>query len=122
MILVSLTPPSSKVAVQLGLLDDAVRLYHECGRYDLLNRLYQVRGGEIYSCALVVCRPTKWGCFLFSIGSEMAEKMKNSHAQTVILGFVGLPDLLRQLRMAAGMGFNCSSCRSCWLFSINSNI
>lgn len=32
-----------QVATQLGLLDDAVRLYRECGRYDLLNRLYQVR-------------------------------------------------------------------------------
>lgn len=31
-----------QVATQLGLLDDAVRLYRECGRYDLLNRLYQV--------------------------------------------------------------------------------
>ncbi len=30
--------------MQLGLLDDAVRLYRECGRYDLLNRLYQAAG------------------------------------------------------------------------------
>jgi len=29
------------VAVQLGLLPDAARLYQECGRYDLLNRLFQ---------------------------------------------------------------------------------
>lgn len=35
--------PLFQVATQLGLLDDAVRLYRECGRYDLLNRLYQVR-------------------------------------------------------------------------------
>lgn len=33
-----------QVATQLGLLDDAVRLYRECGRYDLLNRLYQAAG------------------------------------------------------------------------------
>lgn len=32
------------MATQLGLLDDAVRLYRECGRYDLLNRLYQAAG------------------------------------------------------------------------------
>ncbi|CAN0099903.1 unnamed protein product, partial [Scytosiphon promiscuus] len=34
----------AQVATQLGLLDDAVRLYRECGRYDLLNRLYQAAG------------------------------------------------------------------------------
>jgi hypothetical protein len=33
------------VAVQLGLVDDAVALYKECGRYDLLNNLYQVLPG-----------------------------------------------------------------------------
>ena len=33
--------PFVQVAMQLGLLDDAVRLYRECGRYDLLNVLYQ---------------------------------------------------------------------------------
>ena len=32
------------VAIQLGLLDDAARLYKECGRYDLLNKLYQGQG------------------------------------------------------------------------------
>jgi intraflagellar transport protein 140 len=32
------------VAVQLGLLNDAVRLYKECGRMDLLNKLYQAAG------------------------------------------------------------------------------
>jgi intraflagellar transport protein 140 len=32
------------VAIQLGLLDDAVRLYKECGRFDLLNKLYQAAG------------------------------------------------------------------------------
>ena len=32
------------VAIQLGLLDDAERLYIECGRYDLLNQLYQASG------------------------------------------------------------------------------
>jgi intraflagellar transport protein 140 len=32
------------VAVQLGLMDDAIRLYKECGRYDLLNRLFQAAG------------------------------------------------------------------------------
>ena len=30
------------VAIQLGLIHDADRLYRECGRYDLLNQLYQV--------------------------------------------------------------------------------
>lgn len=30
------------VAVQLGLVEDAERLYLQCGRYDLLNELYQV--------------------------------------------------------------------------------
>ncbi|CAM9668740.1 unnamed protein product, partial [Ectocarpus sp. 12 AP-2014] len=34
----------AQVATQLGLLDDAVRLYRECGRYDLLNGLYQASG------------------------------------------------------------------------------
>ncbi|KAG3035550.1 hypothetical protein JG687_00000097 [Phytophthora cactorum] len=32
------------VAIQLGLRDDAARLYRECGRYDLLNKLYQASG------------------------------------------------------------------------------
>ena len=32
------------VAVQLGLLEDAERLYSGCGRWDLLNRLYQSSG------------------------------------------------------------------------------
>ncbi|CAM9286859.1 unnamed protein product [Discosporangium mesarthrocarpum] len=34
----------AEVAIQLGLLDDAARLYRECERYDLLNRLYQAAG------------------------------------------------------------------------------
>jgi intraflagellar transport protein 140 len=36
--------PIAMVAVQLGLRDDAARLYRECGRYDQLNRLYQASG------------------------------------------------------------------------------
>jgi len=32
------------VAVQLGLLSDAAKLYEECERYDLLNELYQASG------------------------------------------------------------------------------
>jgi intraflagellar transport protein 140 len=32
------------VAIQLGLLDDAAKLYEECGRHDLLNKLYQAAG------------------------------------------------------------------------------
>eukprot|EP00940_MAST-03C_sp_MAST-3C-sp2_P001894 g1894.t1 len=32
------------VAIQLGLLDDAERLYEEAGRYDLLNELYRASG------------------------------------------------------------------------------
>ena len=32
------------VALQLGLLDDAEKLYEGCGRYDLLNELYQASG------------------------------------------------------------------------------
>lgn len=32
------------VAIQLGLLDDAARLFRECGRFDLLNLLYQSTG------------------------------------------------------------------------------
>ena len=32
------------VAVQLGRLDDAERLYIECGRFDLLNRVLQASG------------------------------------------------------------------------------
>jgi intraflagellar transport protein 140 len=32
------------VAIQLGLIDDAARLYEECGRFDLLNKLYQGQG------------------------------------------------------------------------------
>jgi hypothetical protein len=30
------------VAIQLGKIDDAYRLYASCQRYDLLNLLYQV--------------------------------------------------------------------------------
>jgi intraflagellar transport protein 140 len=33
-----------QVAIQLGLLDDAVRLYIECKRYDLLGELYRAAG------------------------------------------------------------------------------
>lgn len=32
------------VAIQLGLIEDAERLYLQCGRYDLLNQLYQATG------------------------------------------------------------------------------
>jgi intraflagellar transport protein 140 len=32
------------VAAQLGMLDDAARLYQACGRFDLLNRLHQDSG------------------------------------------------------------------------------
>lgn len=32
------------VAIQLGLRNDAARLYRDCGRYDLLNDLYQAAG------------------------------------------------------------------------------
>lgn len=32
------------LAVQLGLLDDAARLFKEVGRFDYLNRLYQSAG------------------------------------------------------------------------------
>ena len=32
------------VAIQLGLIEDAAKLYEECGRYDLLNKLYQGQG------------------------------------------------------------------------------
>jgi hypothetical protein len=30
------------VAVQLGLVDDAANLYKEAGRFDLVNKLFQV--------------------------------------------------------------------------------
>ncbi|RHY31008.1 hypothetical protein DYB32_003834 [Aphanomyces invadans] len=36
--------PIAMVAIQLGLLDDAARLYKECSRFDLLNKLYQAAG------------------------------------------------------------------------------
>lgn len=36
--------PIAMVAIQLGLLDDAARLYRECKRYDLLNQLYRSAG------------------------------------------------------------------------------
>lgn len=36
--------PIAMVAIQLGLRDDAARLYRECGRYDQLNKLYQASG------------------------------------------------------------------------------
>eukprot|EP01029_Cantina_marsupialis_P023024 TRINITY_DN5683_c0_g1_i1.p1 TRINITY_DN5683_c0_g1~~TRINITY_DN5683_c0_g1_i1.p1 ORF type:complete len:1397 (+),score=419.46 TRINITY_DN5683_c0_g1_i1:393-4193(+) len=32
------------VAIQIGLIDDAEKLYKQCGRYDLLNKLYQSTG------------------------------------------------------------------------------
>nr|CCA15523.1 intraflagellar transport protein 140 putative [Albugo laibachii Nc14] len=40
------------VAIQLGLRDDAARLYRECGRYDLLNKLYRASG--IWSKAIAL--------------------------------------------------------------------
>ena len=39
-----LTGRDLQVAVQLGQLDEAERLYAECGRYDLLNELLQASG------------------------------------------------------------------------------
>lgn len=42
--------------LQLGLIADADALYLECGRYDLLNALYQASG--CWSKALEVARPT----------------------------------------------------------------
>ncbi|EQC39856.1 hypothetical protein SDRG_02514 [Saprolegnia diclina VS20] len=36
--------PIAMVAIQLGLLDDAARLYKESNRFDLLNKLYQAAG------------------------------------------------------------------------------
>ena len=35
---------AAMVAIQLGLLEDAERLYAGCGRHDLLNSLYQASG------------------------------------------------------------------------------
>ena len=35
---------AAMVAVQLGLIDEAEKLYAGCGRYDLLNKLYQCSG------------------------------------------------------------------------------
>jgi intraflagellar transport protein 140 len=32
------------LAIQLGLLDDAAQLFRECGRFDMLNNLYQAAG------------------------------------------------------------------------------
>ncbi|XP_037363715.1 intraflagellar transport protein 140 homolog [Talpa occidentalis] len=32
------------LAIQLGMLEDAERLYEQCGRYDLLNKLHQASG------------------------------------------------------------------------------
>ena len=32
------------LAIQLGMIQDAERLYRECGRFDLLNKLYQDSG------------------------------------------------------------------------------
>ena len=47
----------AQVAVQLGLLSDAARLYSQCGRHDLLAKLYQVGYTRMYvrlsSCACV---------------------------------------------------------------------
>ena len=39
-----LTSSTGILAVQLGLLDDAARLFKEAGRFDYLNRLYQSAG------------------------------------------------------------------------------
>ena len=39
--------------MQLGLLDDAARLFKESGRFDYLNRLYQSAG--IWNKAIKVC-------------------------------------------------------------------
>ena len=32
------------LALQLGMLEEAEELYTSCGRYDLLNKLYQATG------------------------------------------------------------------------------
>ena len=43
----NLTEPdvcAAVVAVQLGLLEDAERLFEGCGHYDMLNELYQASG------------------------------------------------------------------------------
>lgn len=41
------------VAIQLGLLADAARLYSSCHRWDLLNKLYQVRKDEVFAAKIV---------------------------------------------------------------------
>ena len=51
------------VAIQLGLLTDAERLYRECGRYDLLVQLYKNWG--------------KWDLAL-----ETADKFDRIHLRT----------------------------------------
>ncbi|OQR87348.1 Intraflagellar Transport protein [Achlya hypogyna] len=41
---VAVEVPIAMVAIQLGLRDEAARLYKEAGRFDLLNKLYQAAG------------------------------------------------------------------------------
>jgi hypothetical protein len=43
------------LAIQLGLLDDAARLFKESGRFDYLNRLYQVIPDTGLCIFLFVC-------------------------------------------------------------------
>ncbi len=55
------------VAIQLGLLEDAAKLYKECGRYDLLNKMYQAQG--------------KWNLALEIADSNDRIHLKTTHHQ-----------------------------------------
>lgn len=69
------------VAIQLGLLGDAARLYRGCGRHDLLNKLYQASGqwGKALSIASkhdrIHLRTTH---YLFAKHLEALGDMKNA--------------------------------------------
>lgn len=73
------------MATQLGLLDDAVRLYRECGRYDLLNQLYQAAG--LWERALEVAE-TKDGINLSTTHQLYAQHLEKVGRKGLLLSHV----------------------------------
>lgn len=57
------------LAVQLGLLDDAARLFKEAGRFDYLNRLYQSAG--IWNKAIKVGGYYVMSCHISSLSYDV---------------------------------------------------
>lgn len=65
--------------MQLGLLDDAARLFKEAGRFDYLNRLYQSAG--IWNKAIKVDRYHVISCHISSLSYDVGALL-TYHKQT----------------------------------------